>query len=249
MTTKATILANLADLLTPDGSGNLALDQSPPQFDNGLNLVTSAFVQRALGNISTTVLVNTGTGYTIPASAAGTLFDFQIGFTGPVTLPLSSTLNVGASYIIYNGTSSPLTVQRTSAPDSLWPSNTALNSITIGVGDSVICTVYSLGLGYICWAGAGVLSYSNSFSSTLAANGYQKFPSGLIIQWGVGTFSTSGLAITFPIAFPNGLYSVYTGNNVSSNVFSTAVTVTSTGFTGYLNTGANANCYWLAIGH
>lgn len=46
------------------------------------------------------------------------------------------------------------------------------------------------------------------FVSSLAANGYQKFPSGLIIQWGLASITaqtSAGLPqiVTLPIAFPN----------------------------------------------
>jgi len=45
------------------------------------------------------------------------------------------------------------------------------------------------------------------FGSLIAANGYQKFPSGLIIQWGItGDIPVdSNLTVTLPIAFPNGI--------------------------------------------
>lgn len=43
------------------------------------------------------------------------------------------------------------------------------------------------------------------FPNSLSGSGYQKFPNGLIIQWGLITGSTSGyISATFPIAFPNG---------------------------------------------
>ena len=38
----------------------------------------------------------------------------------------------------------------------------------------------------------------------LAVNGYQKLPSGLIIQWGI----QSNAALTFPLTFPHVLYSI-----------------------------------------
>ncbi len=46
------------------------------------------------------------------------------------------------------------------------------------------------------------------FTSSKAVNGYQKLPSGLIIQWGAGTAAqretmSSGYPNTLPIAFPN----------------------------------------------
>ncbi len=42
------------------------------------------------------------------------------------------------------------------------------------------------------------------FPASLGSNGYQKLPSGLIIQWGNGvTDSTGTVQATFPVAFPN----------------------------------------------
>lgn len=51
----------------------------------------------------------------------------------------------------------------------------------------------------------------NQFSSSLAASGYQKLPSGLIIQWGGVTITGGSAAISLPIAFPNAFYS-FAGN-------------------------------------
>lgn len=41
------------------------------------------------------------------------------------------------------------------------------------------------------------------------AAGWQKLPSGLILQWGSGAFGTAGTSVvTFPTTFPNGVFSV-----------------------------------------
>lgn len=58
------------------------------------------------------------------------------------------------------------------------------------------------------------LGSNTSFASSIAtlSAGYQKLPSGLIIQWGGGTSSGTGtpnLTITYPTAFPNaGLFGI-----------------------------------------
>lgn len=54
--------------------------------------------------------------------------------------------------------------------------------------------------------GAITLANLASFAKSLANSGYQKLPSGLILQWGRGTFvgGDAGLqTVTFPTAFPN----------------------------------------------
>ncbi|WP_306167805.1 gp53-like domain-containing protein [Escherichia coli] len=60
----------------------------------------------------------------------------------------------------------------------------------------------------------------NSFNNSLGSSGYQKFPGGLILQWGTANVSGSSgtvqnIDITFPIAFT-------TAFRIASSVYSTA---------------------------
>ena len=92
------------------------------------------------------------------------------------------------------------------------------------------------------------------FSKSFTGNGYQKLPSGLIIQW--GNFSnTTGrhTPITFPISFPNVCLSVsialYDPTSTShSDRFLTALSRTGATFYAY-NPDPNEWIYWIAIGH
>ncbi|EPU2858210.1 gp53-like domain-containing protein [Escherichia coli] len=72
--------------------------------------------------------------------------------------------------------------------------------------------ISNLGLGTAATKNVGIgtnqIPDMNSFASSLGIAGYQKFPGGLILQW--GTVSVSGssgtvqnIDVTFPIAFPN----------------------------------------------
>jgi hypothetical protein len=55
----------------------------------------------------------------------------------------------------------------------------------------------------------GVGQAMQNFSNSLTTSGYQKLPSGLIIQWGTGTAVASGTStVTFPITFPNACLNV-----------------------------------------
>lgn len=60
-----------------------------------------------------------------------------------------------------------------------------------------------------------VLSSSfNNFVNSKATNGYSYLPNGLIIQWGQGSSYVDApqvIPVTFPITFPNAVYSVTTG--------------------------------------
>lgn len=57
-----------------------------------------------------------------------------------------------------------------------------------------------------------VIPGMEGFDASLSSNGYQKLPSGLIIQWGYGSFDGSagktGELITFPIPFTTECYQV-----------------------------------------
>ncbi len=87
-----------------------------------------------------------------------------------------------------------------------------------------------------------------------ATNGYQKLPSGLIIQWGYGYVSaTSTATITFPIAFPNACLNVVATDVNAQYEYNTDVgSLTTTTFTA-LNGNSNStyahNFYWIAIGY
>ncbi len=88
-------------------------------------------------------------------------------------------------------------------------------------------------------------------AKSLATNGYQKLPGGLIIQWGTGTASTSDFANTLPIAFPTAKLSLALAD-IDLNPLTTFVSVsafTTTGFNLTVNTGANRNVFWIALGY
>ena len=98
-------------------------------------------------------------------------------------------------------------------------------------------------------------------ANSLAASGYQKLASGVIIQW--GTASATG-TITFPVAFPTACRAVVgsgygsyipAGNPWMSYYSLMATGLTTTGFTnnnpgpGGGSGGFNNTQYWVAIGH
>jgi hypothetical protein len=63
--------------------------------------------------------------------------------------------------------------------------------------------------------------FTDEFVSSISTSGYQKFPTGLIIQWGIATSSDLGsgdntIAVTFPIAFPTNSTPVVTVTDDSS---------------------------------
>jgi len=107
---------------------------------------------------------------------------------------------------------------------------------------------------------AVTLSSLAAFGRSLSANGYQKLPGGLFLQW--GTLSGTGThgstySITFPITFPSQCFAV--GATIQQGVTTTTTTVfmpitglSQYGFTiqyGAINGGSYTYDYrWIAVG-
>lgn len=102
---------------------------------------------------------------------------------------------------------------------------------------------------------------SSDFTSVKASNGYQRLPSGVIIQWGVFVVAASGKnTITYPMAFPTTSVATLpvTSNNNDTILITTTVTVASrfsfSTFCNYfqngtLGLGGGAGVTWAAIGY
>ena len=132
------------------------------------------------------------------------------------------------------------------------------------IGTNITGTAASLtaGTATTCTGNAGTVTngvYTTDFSGanqSKTSNGYQKLPSGLIMQWGSSTSTSSTTTITFPIAFPTaGLNVQVTGIASSSDTggldLSTsprASSLTTTQFVTSTSTSANG-FYWFAIGY
>jgi hypothetical protein len=170
-----------------------------PQFDNGKTLATTEFVQRALGNFGGQTNI-----VTLPASLTPAMAGRRIVVTGPgaLTLPSLSASPVGSKFYILNIGTGDVTVNR-QGTDTIVALAKTLTSITVQSASNVVVTCGDNN--YVIEEGASSLKYSNEFSALLSPNGYQKLPSGLIIQWMTAQFSKAALTIPFnlPIAFPN----------------------------------------------
>jgi hypothetical protein len=96
---------------------------------------------------------------------------------------------------------------------------------------------------------------STTWAQTLSANGYQRLPSGLIIQWGNFALPVgSTTAVTFPLTFPNNVWAVTTsqGHSTSYGYPFAVESLSTSGFTaapdcsGGINSGTG---YYIAIGN
>jgi len=62
-----------------------------------------------------------------------------------------------------------------------------------------------------------VTTLSSSFKSSLSSNGWQKFPSGLIMQWGYALINANPVTYSFPIAFPNKGFQIYISQDADAS--------------------------------
>ena len=134
------------------------------------------------------------------------------------------------------------------------------NAVVLGNGTSAIQTVAPSTSGNVLasngttWSSSALSSLS-VFDKSLSANGYQKLPGGLIIQWGESgsVANDNSLAVTLPISFPSACVSVQiTGNKtitVSGSGIQTVQSLSTTGF--QINNGQDTamTFYWIAIGY
>jgi len=92
------------------------------------------------------------------------------------------------------------------------------------------------------------------FTSSKATSGYQKLPSGLIIQWGNAPAGANNLGITslLPIAFPNAAYisvATHNGNGAVNSYISATHLVNLNSIYLATNYGVDIGASYIAIGH
>jgi hypothetical protein len=244
--TRSAILAALASLLLPDGLGNLQLDQSPPQFDNSLKIATTAFLARMgmQGSGWTTV----GTTQTLGVGVIGGTIQVS-GSTAAITLTLPLTSAVGSQgrIEIINSSPYPATFAAQGASDKVYGIGAGAGSITVQPGDTLtlVCEAANV---WSAVSGTSQLLNSSLFSRLLGTSGYQKLPSGLIIQWGTYlSSSSSDVVATFPIAFPNGALMLLTSQEYTPNSgvigFSAGIPISASQCTFRSNTSGQGSVY------
>ncbi|WP_155638231.1 hypothetical protein [Burkholderia cepacia] len=179
----------------------------------------SGTLQRALGNFSGFLLVTSAA--TLAAAAAGQLVELNGSASYTTTLPAGSSVPQSGKMVFVNQSGANQTIA-TQGGDTIWSYTGGLvSSVVLRPGDSLEL-VSRAGQWDIC-GGSALLQFSASFGSNLATNGYQKLPSGLIIQWmSVNVAGGATTTYNFPIAFPNNAYAVVgsrgaPGGNASFN--------------------------------
>lgn len=94
-------------------------------------------------------------------------------------------------------------------------------------------------------AALGALTASD-FPALLSGNGYQRLPSGVIIQWGQA-FISGTTTVNFPLTFPTNATAVVFTNVSSSNQI--YLNGSPLGRTGFSATNGSSSISWIAIGY
>lgn len=137
------------------------------QFDNDTSIATTAFVQRALGNLGGVDSYNTS--FTLTAAQSGRGILYYGGSDAAAVLPLLSAVPFGAAFWIHNIGGSTLTVQRQGS-DTLYGVSGA-TTVALGPGDSLFVVREA---GWMIAGGSAQSRYS--YSATLKANTSGSYP-------------------------------------------------------------------------
>lgn len=247
-------------------AGPLALHGSdtgvtPALSDISTLLATTSFVRNSLGGIANfdSQFTNLTTTANIPATDINRVIPIGGTTAQVVNLPTTAGMAVGSSLYIYNQNSSSGGASYTltaAAGQVIAVSSAAANTLTLAPGDYITLVVNSAGM----WIQVGgcsntALSRMASMQASLSSSGYQKLPSGLIIQWGstsvpANTTGSTGQSVTLPIAFPTGALSsvaTYGGQVTTANAVGCSATPTTIQLWNTASVSQTVN--WWAVGH
>lgn len=222
------------------------------QFDSSSRPASTSFLKNALGNIRGVVGVTSGAGTTVTLTAAnfGTLVALTGAASFNVAMPTAST--DGSAVAFYNAGSATITLLRAGADlfyfGDVVGTGGGKISMSIRAGD----TVYLVANGAIWYAigGSAALVESGLFRSSLSGTtGWQRLPSGLILQWGQVSYSAGSGSATFPIAFPSVIAAIVLGQSDAVTGPNASVSAKSLTSFSVVDTDTTANSAdYLAIG-
>lgn len=226
--------------------------QTQAQFDNSNRIATTSFVKNTGLQASGLTTVTTTSTLTSSSFGGTVLLNSPSAIT--VTLPSAVNAAYGGRIEFINAAAGTVTVQK-GGTDLLNTGMSNVTSIPIFSGESLVVENTVAGQ-WIAVGGSGRLPYTKGFVSTLGNPGYQRLPSGLIMQFGSATTNSSGnIGGSWPIAFPNTPIScsaISTGSNVYTVL--ALASATSFQFNGYISTtgaavGAGVGMDWMAVGY
>jgi len=117
----------------------------------------------------------------------------------------------------------------------------------------ILSAGYNPSTGLRSTALATMQKFADEFTASTAVNGWQKLPSGIIMQWGtVLTSASADTTVTYPTVFPNAARSVVGTCGTAFDIsFVTNGTTTTSFLANAISAGGrNAiTCSWIAFGY
>ena len=124
----------------------------------------------------------------------------------------------------------------------------SFSTFTITGGETI--QLVSWGSGWIAMNGTLLFGNTVRSAASFGGSGYQRLPSGFIIQWGSIATSTSGSVVTFPIAFPSAVYTIVAGASgvsIPANCYVAVQNFSASTFN-VSSSAAIPEAQWIAIG-
>ncbi len=224
------------------------LGATPSQFDNTTKLATTEFVRNSgwqFGN-----LVSLSTSRNLLATDIGKILLFNAAsLTLTMPTPTSLSIPIGGTVEVASYTGTDGTIAFSGSTYTYGASGISTN-LSVKAGETLALTAVTANV-WLVTAGTAELGKTASFGSSLATAGYQKLPSGLIIQWGNfnGTAGASG-TYTFPIAFPTACVGIGFGGLSPTGASAPYMTALSASqFSWNRGSSVATNGYFVAVGY
>jgi hypothetical protein len=251
---------------------NIAEGCSPANVNNAIRSLmaqlkdqqdgTSGDPFTCAGTLTSSGTIDITGGFRLDGSAgtSGQVIVSAGGSNTPTWSTLGTMSSQSASAVAITGGTITGITDLTVADGGTGASTLSANAVLLGNGTSALQTVAPSTSGNVLTSNgttwnSSALSSLSAFDKSLSANGYQKLPGGLIMQWGesASVNTDSSVSVTFPIVFPSACVSVViTGNKsmvTSGQGIQTVQSVSTTGF--QINNGQDASMtfFWLAMGY
>lgn len=253
MALESWVTNNYAPLLSPILSGTPTAP-TPARFDATTKIATMAAVGAVGAQYNGVVTVN-GAGLTGTLAHVGGAVHFYGASGNSYSLPNSVALSlpVGATVRIHNWGGSAMSVGAQGSDKMQEAPGIASSATARSIpADSYVDCIF-IGAGSWLMFGTGVMGKTNLFSASIGTSGYQRLPSGLIIQWGGTAAAQAGdVVTTLPIGFPNAFLAVtitqgYTAGSGSIGYASGGAT--SLGAFTWKGSAVGNACMYIAIGY
>ncbi len=175
---------------------------SPNKHDRTTKLATMATLGSELGNYSNYINISANTSITFAHSGAF----LNVTASGSVQTLDTTNLILGSKFTFNaNFVSGTFTIASNNGGVFNIPGVSTPTTLVLGVGESV-SFVYAGGNTFVVDTNSGGTKFGYNFIASKTTNGYQRLPSGLILQWGQGQFFAQAGNVqtpTLPITYPN----------------------------------------------